>query len=117
MTRNAIEATIPVNQPCKVCSALTWRKELGASDRWWHNGYVCADCHKEILSKVPAEVWVSADNKEIIAQGFEWMKNPKKKYRLEDFNKANDRMSDMNLKFNAAALGCTVEEYKRRGLK
>lgn len=48
---------IPVNKCCVDCGAVTWREELGAADRFWHDGFVC----KEHASARALEAKKSAD--------------------------------------------------------
>lgn len=39
---------IPINQTCHHCKNPTWREDLGASDRHWDGGFICADCVKPV---------------------------------------------------------------------
>lgn len=34
----------PCNVPCDKCGTITWRKELGAKDRFWCGEYRCVNC-------------------------------------------------------------------------
>ena len=62
MTEDEGNQLIPHDRPCRICGELTWRKELGARDRIWHDGFVCGPCWLNI--RKPWVGLVSPDGKE-----------------------------------------------------
>jgi hypothetical protein len=62
ISKDGWKTPIPFDCACRHCGSITWRLELGATDRHWGGGYTCLSCATAMQKK-----WiglVSPDGKE-----------------------------------------------------